>query len=200
MLRDKAYVTWWSSWRSWQWFLFKCLKSFLQILPRTIPWGAVSLPSSEIPVWYFSALTDEFVAEKPLLKTVTFQGDVAAFWSWLLDSFLWYIYLLSNLLMSSRILFHMLIDAVSEVWWLHLFLKKKLGATPVLVWTCWDGTASAGGVRSAVSYWVYPWTGIEELGFSFGSAPDFSGWLHWHQFLSLWFNFRYLTMQFALEK
>lgn len=30
-------------------------------------------------------------------------------------------------------------------------------------------------MRSAVSYWVYPWTGIEELGFSFGSAPDFSG-------------------------
>lgn len=26
--------------------------------------------------------------------------------------------------------------------------------------------ALAGGAESAVSYWVYPWTGIEELGFS----------------------------------
>lgn len=192
------HVTWRSSWRSWQWFLFKGLKSFLQILPGTILWGAVSLPSSQYDIsqpWQMN-LWRKSHCWKLLLSKVT----LAALWSWLLDSFFWYIYLLSNLLMTSRILFHMLIDAVSEVWWLHLFLKKKLGATPVLVWTCWDGTASAGGVRSAVSYWVYPWTGIEELGFSFGSAPDFSGWLHWHQFLSLWFNFRYLTMQFALEK
>lgn len=63
----------------------------------------------------------------------------------------------------------MLRDAVSKVWWLHLFLEKGLGAWPVLL--RWDGIS----VGNAVFYWLYRWTGIEELGFTIGSAPSFSG-------------------------
>lgn len=166
-------------------FLFECLKPLFGTPARDYSMGSCFVPFQTV-VWCFSALSDELVAAKPLLRDGYFPrwcGSLVV-----LVVFSEYLYWLSNLLLTSRILYHMPIDAVSEVWWLHLFLKK-LGAPPVLVWSCWDGMASAGEVGSAVSYQLYPWTGIEELGFRFGSAPDFSGWLCWCQFLSLWFNF-----------
>lgn len=64
--------------------------------------------------------SDEFVAERPQLKAVIFQDDVAASWSCLLDGFPESIYWLSNLLVASRILLQVLIGAGSKVQWMCL--------------------------------------------------------------------------------
>lgn len=76
--------------------------------------------------------SDGFVAERPRLKAVIFQDDVAASWSCLLDGFPECIYWLSNLLVTSRILLQVLISAGSEGQWLCLCLKRDIGASPVL--------------------------------------------------------------------
>lgn len=62
--------------------------------------------------------------------------------------------------------------------------QRELGAPPGLVWICWGGMALAGALRNCYYFcWVYPWSRIEELDFSFGSASDVFGWV---QSLSLW--------------
>lgn len=98
-------------------------KIFLANPARDYSTGSYSMPFQTV-VWCFSALTNELWLKSYCWGLLLSKGmwQLCAPGCWI--AFSGYICLLSNLLMTYRILLHMLMDSLSDVWWLHHLLKK----------------------------------------------------------------------------
>lgn len=124
---------------------------------------------------------------KAIAEAAAFQGAVAALCSWLLDCFLWVHFPVKQF--SDDIQDPSSCAYGCSDWCVMVAPPSKENLVPLLVWfefaeVGWHQQQDWEVV--VISYWVYPWSRIEELDFNFGSAPDVFGWVQWGQSLSLW--------------
>lgn len=135
--------------------------------------GSYSMPSQPVG-WCFPALTDKLWLKSHCWglcfprgcgSFVLLVAGLCSLGTFVCEAIFWW---------------HQDMDAVSDMWWLYHFLKKAWCPSWFgLNFLRWDGISRR--TEKCCFLLDLPFSRIEELDFSFGSAPDVFGWVHWCQ-------------------